>query len=138
MPPPQEKLKGDYQRVLEEQFGIVFNDLYCITNLPISRFLDYLLRLGQYEEYMQTLVDAFNPAAAAGVMCRNTISVGWEGTLYDCDFNQMLELKMERGAPRHIRDFDIHQLEKRNIVLNQHCYGCTAGAGSTCGGEIIK
>jgi radical SAM/Cys-rich protein len=138
LPPPQEKLKGDYQRVLEEQFGIVFNDLYCITNLPISRFLDYLLRLGQYEEYMQTLVDAFNPAAAAGVMCRNTISVGWEGTLYDCDFNQMLELKMERGAPRHIRDFDIHQLEKRNIVLNQHCYGCTAGAGSTCGGEIIK
>ena len=138
LPPPQEKLKGDYQRVLKEQFGIVFNDLYCITNLPISRFLDYLLCLGQYEEYMQTLVDAFNPAAAAGVMCRNTISVGWEGTLYDCDFNQMLELKMERGAPRHIRDFDIHQLKKRNIVLNQHCYGCTAGAGSTCGGEIIK
>jgi hypothetical protein len=87
---------------------------------------------------MQTLVDAFNPAAAAGVMCRNTISVGWEGTLYDCDFNQMLELKMERGAPGHIRDFDIHQLKKRKIVLNQHCYGCTAGAGSTCGGEIIK
>ncbi|TDI12896.1 MAG: radical SAM/Cys-rich domain protein, partial [Acidobacteria bacterium] len=138
LPPPQEKLKGDYQRVLKEQFGIVFNDLYCITNLPISRFLEYLLRLGQYEEYMQTLVDAFNPAAAAGGMCRNTVAVGWEGTLYDCDFNQMLELKMERGAPGHIRDFDIHKLKNRKIALNQHCYGCTAGAGSTCGGEIIK
>jgi radical SAM/Cys-rich protein len=138
LPPPQEKLRSDYQRVLKEQFGIVFNDLYCITNLPISRFLDYLLRLGQYEEYMQTLVDAFNPAAAAGVMCRNTISVGWEGTLYDCDFNQMLELGMESGTPEHIRDFDVRKLENRKIVLNQHCYGCTAGAGSTCGGEIIK
>lgn len=138
LPPPQEKLKSDYQRVLKEQFGVVFNDLYCITNMPISRFLDYLLRLGQYEEYMQTLVDAFNPAAAAGVMCRHTISVGWEGTLYDCDFNQMLELEVEADAPKHIRDFDVHKLEKRKIILNQHCYGCTAGAGSTCGGEIIK
>ncbi len=138
LPPPQEKLSIDYKRVLKEEFGILFNDLYCITNMPISRFLEYLLRLGQYEEYMKTLVNAFNPAAAPGVMCRNTISVGWEGTLYDCDFNQMLELKVENSAPRHIRDFKLNKLTERRIVLNQHCYGCTAGAGSTCGGEIVQ
>jgi radical SAM/Cys-rich protein len=138
LPPPQEKLSIDYKRVLKEEFGILFNDLYCITNMPISRFLEYLLRLGQYEEYMETLVNAFNPAAAPGVMCRNTISVGWEGTLYDCDFNQMLELEVEHRAPRHIRDFKLNKLTNRRIVLNQHCYGCTAGAGSTCGGEIVQ
>ncbi|MDA2934150.1 arsenosugar biosynthesis radical SAM protein ArsS [Acidobacteria bacterium AH-259-D05] len=138
LPPPQDKLKSDYERVLKEKFGIVFNDLYCITNMPISRFLEYLLRLGKSEQYMETLVNAFNPAAAAGVMCRNTISVGWDGTLYDCDFNQMLGLEVEPGSPRHIRDFDLNKLTERRISFNQHCYGCTAGAGSSCGGEILK
>ena len=137
LPPPQEKLKSDYQRVLKQQFGIDFNDLYCITNMPISRFLDYLKSQGKYQEYMETLIHAFNPAALSGLMCRNMISVGWEGSLYDCDFNQMLELKVESGAPRHIRDFDLKELSRRQIVLNQHCYGCTAGAGSSCGGEIV-
>ena len=137
LPPPQEQLKSDYQRVLKENFGIVFNDLYCITNMPISRFLDYLRSQGQYEEYMETLIHAFNPAAVSGLMCRNTLSVGWEGSLYDCDFNQMLDLTVESGAPRHIRNFDFGALSARRIVLNQHCYGCTAGAGSSCGGEIV-
>jgi len=137
LPPPQEQLKSDYQRVLKEEFGIAFNDLYCITNMPISRFLDYLKSQGKYQEYMETLVHAFNPAAISGLMCRNMLSVGWEGSLYDCDFNQMLELKVEAGASRHIRDFDLKELARRRIVLNQHCYGCTAGAGSSCGGEIV-
>ena len=137
LPPSQEKLKSDYQRILKESFGIFFNDLYCITNLPISRFLDYLMSQGKYEGYMEILLNAFNPAAVSGLMCRNTLSVGWEGNLYDCDFNQMLDLKVEAAAPRHIKDFDCRELSTRRIVLNQHCYGCTAGAGSSCGGEIV-
>ena len=137
LPPPQEQLKSDYQRVLKENFGIVFNDLYCITNMPISRFLDYLRSQGQYQEYMETLIHAFNPAAVSGLMCRNTLSVGWEGSLYDCDFNQMLDLQVEAGAPRHIQDLDVKKLSRRRIILNQHCYGCTAGAGSSCAGEIV-
>ena len=138
LPPPQKKLKGDYQRVLKEQFGIVFNALFCITNLPISRFLDYLLRLGQYEEYMQTLVDAFNPAAAAGVMCRNTISVGWEGTLYDCDFNQMLGLELQTNGREtlHLSDLLCQEITGTSITVRDHCYACTAGQGSSCGGAL--
>jgi radical SAM/Cys-rich protein len=136
LPAPQAKLQADYKRVLKENFDVVFNELYCITNMPISRFLDYLLRSGRYDSYMETLVNAFNPSAAAGVMCRNTLSVGWDGMLYDCDFNQMLELGLDSGAPRHIAEFDTRKLESRRIVLNQHCYACTAGAGSSCGGEI--
>lgn len=138
LPPPQDKLRKDYKKILREQFGIVFNDLLCITNMPISRFLEYLLNSGQYERYMQSLVDAFNPAAVAGLMCRNTLSVGWDGTLFDCDFNQMLDLNVDPGSPRHISRFDPDRLSNRSIVVNQHCYGCTAGAGSSCGGEIIR
>jgi radical SAM/Cys-rich protein len=133
----QEKLQADYKRELWETFGIHFNNLFTITNLPISRFLDYLLVNGQYEKYMEKLVNAFNPSAAFGVMCRNTVSVGWDGYLYDCDFNQMLELKVQ-NIPSHIRDFDFKRLSERNIVVNQHCYGCTAGAGSSCQGAITK
>jgi len=133
----QEKLQIDYKRELEENFGLTFNNLYTITNLPISRFLDYLLTTGQYETYMEKLVNAFNPSAAFGVMCRNTISIGWNGYLYDCDFNQMLELKVQ-NAPTHIRDFDFKKLSERSIVIKQHCYGCTAGAGSSCQGAITK
>ena len=134
LPPSQSELEQDYKRELYNQFGIVFNNLYTITNMPISRFLDYLLQSGNYEKYMQKLVDSFNPVAAANVMCRSIISVGWDGQLYDCDFNQMLELNMDHGAPSHIKDFDASLIKNRRIVTGQHCYGCTAGAGSSCGG----
>ncbi|MFD2515810.1 arsenosugar biosynthesis radical SAM (seleno)protein ArsS [Pontibacter locisalis] len=138
LPSGQKSLEAEFKRRLKSGYDIDFNSLFCITNLPVSRYLDYLIRSGNYENYIQKLIDAFNPVAAAGVMCRNTISVGWDGYLYDCDFNQMLELKVEEGMPRHIREFDAEPLDKRHIVLNQHCYGCTAGAGSSCGGETVK
>lgn len=137
LPPDQGKLESDYKRILHEEFGIVFNNLYTITNMPISRFLNHLLLAGKYEIYMEKLIHAFNPAAAAGVMCRNTISVGWDGKLYDCDFNQMLELSFTNGSPRHIADFNSETLNDRNIIIGQHCYGCTAGAGSSCQGSIV-
>ena len=113
--------------------------LFAITNMPISRFLDYLIESENYEEYMTTLVTAFNPAAVANVMCRNTISISWDGFIYDCDFNQMLDLKASSasGKQAHIDDFDFDHLLQRPIKLNQHCYGCTAGAGSSCGGEVV-
>jgi len=131
LPGDQMSLEAQFKRKLQE-YDITFNDLFCITNLPISRFLEYLVKTEKYEDYMQELVNAFNPAAAVGVMCRNTISIGWDGYLYDCDFNQMLELKV--NGPNHISDFHLGDLEKRDIILNQHCDGCTAGAGSSCGG----
>ncbi|MCH7723437.1 MAG: arsenosugar biosynthesis radical SAM protein ArsS [Bacteroidetes bacterium] len=134
LPPSQSELEQDYKRELKNNFDIDFNNLYTITNMPISRFLDYLIQSGNYESYMQKLVDSFNPVAASNVMCRFTISVGWDGQLYDCDFNQMLELNMDHGAPPHIKDFDIEKIRNRRIVTGQHCYGCTAGAGSSCGG----
>ena len=104
--------------------------------MPISRFLEFLLESGNYEQYMERLANAFNPAAAASVMCRHTISVSWDGRLYDCDFNQMLDLPISQSRPAHIRDFDPVQLAQRRIVTNNHCYGCTAGAGSSCGGAV--
>jgi radical SAM/Cys-rich protein len=134
LPPAQEGLERDFKRELLNRHGVVFNSLFTITNMPISRFLEFLLQSGNYERYMNRLVNAFNPAAARGVMCRNTISVGWEGTLYDCDFNQMLELPVGFGVARHVRDFVAGELDDRRIVTGQHCYGCTAGAGSSCGG----
>ncbi|RDV16205.1 radical SAM/Cys-rich domain protein [Pontibacter diazotrophicus] len=138
LPSAQASLEAEFKRRLRSGYSIEFHNLFCITNLPVSRFLDYLVQSGNYDSYMEKLVNAFNPVAAAGVMCRNTISVGWDGYLYDCDFNQMLELKVEQGSPQHIRDFDAAALDERNVVLNQHCYGCTAGAGSSCGGETVK
>jgi radical SAM/Cys-rich protein len=134
LPPSQEGLENDYKRELLNHHGIVFNNLYTITNMPISRFLDYLIQSGNYESYMQKLVDSFNPTAAANVMCKFTISIGWDGQLFDCDFNQMLEMNMDHGAPDHIKDFDLNKINNRRIVTAQHCYGCTAGAGSSCGG----
>lgn len=131
LPGDQGALESQFKRKLQE-YDIVFNELYAITNLPISRFLEYLVKTEKYEDYMEELVNAFNPAAALGVMCRNTISISWDGYLYDCDFNQMLELKV--NGPQHIKDFNVQELKKRDIILNQHCYGCTAGAGSSCGG----
>jgi radical SAM/Cys-rich protein len=135
LPGSQAALEMEFRKKLGQGFGISFHNLLAITNLPISRFLDYLIQSGNYEDYMEKLVNAYNPAAAAQVMCRNTISIGWDGQLYDCDFNQMLDLLVAPGAPRHIRDFNLPALLERSIVVNQHCYGCTAGAGSSCGGS---
>jgi radical SAM/Cys-rich protein len=137
LPPAQAAIEADFKRELRRRHGIEFNQLFTITNMPISRFLEFLLASGNYERYMDRLVNAYNPAAARGVMCRNTISVGWDGVLYDCDFNQMLELPLHRDAPQHIRDFDLHALTQRRIAIGQHCFGCTAGAGSSCGGATI-
>lgn len=137
LPGNQQSLEAEFKRQLRRKFNIEFHSLFAITNLPISRFLDYLVESGNYAEYMQALIDAFNPVAAANVMCRNTISVGWDGYLYDCDFNQMLEMKVRRPeAQQHISQFDLDALNARAIALDQHCYGCTAGAGSSCGGEV--
>lgn len=135
LPGGQKGLQDQFKRVLLKDFGIVFNELFAITNIPVSRYLDYLIESGNYAGYMEKLVNAFNPAAAAGVMCRSTISVGWDGGLYDCDFNQMLDLYVS-GPVQHIRDFDVKTLSERAVVVNQHCYGCTAGAGSSCGGTV--
>jgi radical SAM/Cys-rich protein len=136
LPPKQQAIEAQFRHELERRHGVTFNNLYTITNMPISRFLEFLLASGNYEGYMQRLVNAFNPTAAAGVMCRYTISIGWDGSLYDCDFNQMLDLPVSFGAPTHVRDFDAALLHKRRIVTCNHCYGCTAGSGSTCGGSI--
>ena len=136
LPPKQEAAESQFRRELQRAHGVTFNHLYTITNMPISRFLEFLVDSGNYEGYMERLANAFNPAAAAGVMCRYTISVGWDGTLYDCDFNQMLDLPVNHGAPRHLRDFDPARLHRRRIVTGNHCYGCTAGSGSSCGGAV--
>lgn len=129
-------LEKEFKNKLKEEYGIEFNKLLVITNLPVSRFLEYLVNSGNYEDYMSELANAFNPMAAEGVMCRNILSVGWDGHLYDCDFNQMLELKIK--SIEHIAQFDLNQLSNREIILNQHCYGCTAGAGSSCSGTLTE
>ncbi len=136
LPPKQEAIEAQFRTELRARHGVEFTHLYTITNMPISRFLGFLLESGNYEQYMERLANAFNPTAAAGVMCRYTISVSWDGTLYDCDFNQMLDLPVDHGAPAHIRDFDPVQLSQRQIVTRNHCYGCTAGSGSSCGGSV--
>ena len=136
LPPAQAAAERDWRRELERRYGIVFNRLFTITNMPISRFLEHLDQKGQTDTYVSRLAQAFNPAAAAGVMCRTTLSVGWDGTLYDCDFNQMLDLPLA-GRRRHIRDFDRAELDVRDIALGPHCFGCTAGAGSSCGGAVV-
>ena len=136
LPPDQDAIEADFRRELSTRHQVEFNSLYTITNMPIGRYRDYLVRSGNHRRYMEQLVNAFNPAAAMGVMCRSMISVGWDGRLYDCDFNQMLELELGFGAPQHIRDFDPERLAARQIVSGQHCYGCTAGSGSSCGGRI--
>ena len=135
LPASQETLEAEFKRQLKRKYDIDFNTLFAITNLPISRFLSYLLESGNYSDYMQELIEAFNPATVDGLMCRNTLSVSWDGYIYDCDFNQMLDLKVANPV-QHINDFDLTAINDRDIVLNQHCYGCTAGAGSSCGGEI--
>lgn len=136
LPPPQASLEGDYRRELHEHFGIHFNRLFTITNMPIKRFLHLLQREGRLDVYMQTLIDAFNPQAARGVMCRNLLSVSWDGELFDCDFNQALELPL--GARRRtLWEIDtLDQVSDASIAFADHCFGCTAGAGSSCGGAL--
>lgn len=134
LPPDQQQMERDFKKELELHFGVVFNKLFCITNMPVSRYLEYLVRSGNYEKYMERLLLAFNPRAAANVMCRTTLSVGWDGYLYDCDFNQMLDIKIE-GRTQHIRNFNTEAISSRDIRVNQHCYGCTAGTGSSCSGS---
>lgn len=136
LPGDQMQLELDYKRELKENFDIEFNSLFTITNLPISRYLQYLVASDNYEGYMEKLVNAYNPSAASEVMCRNTISIGWDGYIFDCDFNQMLDLKVAAKG-QHLSDFNLKELEERNIIVNQHCYGCTAGAGSSCGGATV-
>ncbi|HWE36432.1 MAG TPA: arsenosugar biosynthesis radical SAM (seleno)protein ArsS [Isosphaeraceae bacterium] len=138
LPARQESLEADFRRELLRRHGVLFNRLFALTNMPINRFLESLLRAGQFESYMDRLVASYNPEAAAAVMCRTTISVGYDGSLYDCDFNQMLELPLAPGLPRHIADFDPHLLAHRPITTGLHCYGCTAGAGSSCTGAVVR
>jgi radical SAM/Cys-rich protein len=135
LPTDQMALQNDFKKALKEDFDIDFNALYAITNLPISRFLDFLIASDNYEDYMYALVEAYNPKAVENVMCRNTISVSWDGYLYDCDFNQMLDLKVAAKS-QHISSFNTDELTQRNIIISQHCYGCTAGAGSSCQGAV--
>ena len=132
LPAAQASLEREWKRELERRHGVVFDSLYTITNMPISRYLEWLMRTGNLQGYMEKLVSAFNPAAARGLMCRNTLSVGWDGTLYDCDFNQMLELPI--ASLGHVRDLDLEVLERTPVATDRHCFGCTAGAGSSCGG----
>ena len=136
LPGPQDSLEAAYHQHLRDEHGVVFNRLYTLTNMPISRFLTDLNRSGKYEYYMNLLVEKFNPTTVEGLMCRTLVSVGWDGTLYDCDFNQMLDLPVNHGLPTHIRDFDSFVLARREIRTGTHCFGCTAGSGSSCMGAL--
>jgi radical SAM/Cys-rich protein len=137
LPPIQSSIEEEYKKELKHRYDIEFNNLFTITNMPISRFLVYLIHSNNYDRYMKKLHASYNPGAAVNVMCRTTLSVSWDGYLYDCDFNQMLDLTVNHGAPTHISNFDFAQLANRRIVTGQHCYGCTAGAGSSCGGATV-
>ncbi len=137
LPGPQPELESDYKRELKEHFGIVFNKLYTITNLPIGRFAAYLRHNEKLDEYMELLISTFNPATIDGLMCRNTISVGWRGEVYDCDFNQQLGLQWKNGARIFLWDVDPRKIDNREITTGNHCFGCTAGAGSSCSGAIV-
>lgn len=136
LPPAQQAIESEFRRELMRRYGIFFNHLFTITNVPVGRFLDFLLNTGNLNRYMERLSSAFNPVAASGVMCRSQVSVGWDGKLYDCDFNQMLDLPCAPEVPGHISDFNGKALRNRRIVVENHCYACTAGAGSSCGGTI--
>jgi radical SAM/Cys-rich protein len=137
LPPPQLFLEADYRKELAERFGIGFTNLFTITNMPLGRFRKELVRSGQMGFYIKLLRESFNPATIEGLMCRNQVSIGWDGTLYDCDFNLAMGLPVNHGAPDHIRAFIPEELKNRRIVTGEHCFGCTAGAGSSCGGSII-
>ena len=136
LPPPQEALETDYKRELLKRYGIRFHRLYTITNMPITRFASYLKVNGKLDSYMTTLREAYNPGTLPELMCRNLISVGWDGVLYDCDFNQMLNMSLGNGTPLKLWDVAPTDLLGRKILLGDHCFGCTAGAGSSCGGSL--
>lgn len=143
LPGPQAELEADYKAELKQHFGIVFNRLYTITNMPIARFAAWLEREGQYDDYMRLLVENYNPAAVDGLMCRTTINVGWRGEVYDCDFNQMLNMQWYRNSSvpyqrLYLWDIDPARIEDRAIMTGDHCFGCTAGAGSSCTGAVTK
>jgi radical SAM/Cys-rich protein len=136
LPGAQSCLGYEYKKQLFKEHGVTFNHLFCLTNCPVGRYLDYLIRSENYEDYMSELINAFNWSALNEVMCRSTLSVGWNGKLYDCDFNQMLDLAVNHGAPMHIDMFVFKNLKNRRIVTANHCYACTAGAGSSCQGAL--
>jgi radical SAM/Cys-rich protein len=142
LPAAQAALERDWKRELQRQHGLVFNNLYTITNMPISRYLAWLEHSGNLQAYMDKLVQAFNPATVPGVMCRSTLSVGWDGRLFDCDFNQMLDLPLVAAAPQTISDLAddvaLARVARRGVVTGPHCFGCTAGAGSSCGGATVQ
>jgi radical SAM/Cys-rich protein len=138
LPPPQASIEADFKRELQTRYGVTFNHLYTITNMPIKRFLDYLRRSGNEERYLRKLVEAFNPHAVEGLMCRSLVSVDWTGRLYDCDFNQMLELGVDPELPQSLVDFDPEKFASRRVMTGAHCFGCTAGAGSSCGGAVVS
>jgi len=129
--PEQASLEAEYKKELKKRFDISFNRLFTFTNMPIGRFKEFLVRTGKLDNYMEKLAEAFNPKTLEGIMCRYLVSVGWDGTLYDCDFNQVLGIALSQDAPRHIRDFDFDSCSGRTIAIDDHCYGCTAGQGST-------
>lgn len=136
LPASQQELERDYKETLLADYNIVFNNLFALTNLPINRFLDYLIASGNYEEYMEKLVTSFNPSAIQGLMCLNTLSVDYKGYVFDCDFNQMLDMPLFEGQ-NHLSDLKLNKLMDREVKTNQHCYGCTAGAGSSCQGTLV-
>ncbi len=137
LPKSQKGIEADFRRVLGERHGISFNGLFALANMPLGRFSDRLRSSGGLGRYMTSLASSFNPGAAELVMCRTTVSVGWDGSLFDCDFNQAAGLRCGYGAPAHVRDFDPVLIAGRRIVTAPHCYGCTAGAGSSCTGEVV-
>lgn len=138
LPGPQPALEAEYRRVLHDRHGLHFNTLFCLVNSPIGRYADYLKRSGNWSDYMRVLQCSFNPLTVKNVMCRTTLSVDCNGGLYDCDFNQMLNMPVSSGVPDHIKDFDYDRLAEREIVVHGHCYACTAGAGSSCQGALTE
>ncbi|WP_211232840.1 arsenosugar biosynthesis radical SAM (seleno)protein ArsS [Desulfatirhabdium butyrativorans] len=138
LPGLQSALEVEYRRVLRDQYGLHFNTLFCLVNNPIGRYAEYLKRSGNWSDYMRTLQCAFNIQTVGSLMCRTMLSIGWDGRLYDCDFNQMLDLTVNSGAPNHIENFDYHRLAEREVVVRSHCFACTAGAGSSCQGALTS
>ncbi len=136
LPGSQQALESDYRVKLRHEYGIEFNRLYCLTNCPVGRYLDFLKRSGNLIEYMNLLKQAFNPITVDNVMCRTTLSVGCDGRLFDCDFNQILDLPLAAGAFVHVGDFNFEKLAQREIVVRSHCFSCTAGSGSSCQGTL--
>jgi radical SAM/Cys-rich protein len=137
LPGRQDELEDDYKRELQKHFGITFNRLYTITNLPIGRFESYLRNNDKLDEYLQLLIENFNPATVDGLMCRNTINVSWTGEVFDCDFNQMVKLNWKAQQQLHLWEVDPARVDNRKIITGEHCFGCAAGAGSSCGGALI-